>query len=367
MRFTVSQTALQKALSVVIKGTAASSTLPILTGIKITAGEGTLEFQATDLDISLKHRIPANVEDGGATVVSGKMIAGIVKSLPDAPVTFDSEGNSVRLSCQRSKFNLNTLDPKDFPEFPAVEAERSVELPAGVLATMVDRVYRVVSRDLSKPILGGIYLTVDENLVRLVATDSYRLAVCDTTLETSTLTEPFSMIVTGSADEHGGVRVGDGQGVVEGAAASQAVFSFGDTVYVSRRIEGTFPDYRQLLPKSCSTSLELPVEEASEGLRRVSLVAAQNPRVRFDIDADGDLVTMSAMDSDVGDASEQVEVPVEGSSVAIGLNHRYVSDCLSAVSDREKVLLELQGEMQPAVFKSFGTPNYLQLIMPTRL
>ena len=113
--------------------------------------------------------------------------------------------------------------------------------------------------------------------------------------------------------------------------------------------------------------LKEKVEEASEGLRRVSLVAAQNPRVRFDIDADGDLVTMSAMDSDVGDASEQVEVPVEGSSVAIGLNHRYVSDCLSAVSDREKVLLELQGEMQPAVFKSFGTPNYLQLIMPTRL
>lgn len=367
MRFTVSQTALQKALSVVIKGTAASSTLPILTGIKITAGEGTLEFQATDLDISLKHRIPANVEDGGTTVVSGKMIAGIVKSLPDAPVTFDSEGNSVRLSCQRSKFNLNTLDPTDFPEFPAVEAERSVELPAGVLATMVDRVYRVVSRDLSKPILGGIYLTVDENLVRLVATDSYRLAVCDTTLETSTLTEPFSMIVTGSAF-HDALSIADADApVLIGAAASQAVFSFGDTVYVSRRIEGTFPDYRQLLPKSCSTSLELPVEEASEGLRRVSLVAAQNPRVRFDIDADGDLVTMSAMDSDVGDASEQVEVPVEGSSVAIGLNHRYVSDCLSAVSDREKVLLELQGEMQPAVFKSFGTPNYLQLIMPTRL
>lgn len=365
MRFTVSQSALQKALSVVIKGAASNSTLPIITGIYIKASDGVLEFQSTNLDISLRHRIPANVEEPGSTVVSGKMVVNLVKTLPDAPVVFEGEGQTISVSCLRSRFNLNTLDPRDFPEFPEVEPERSVELPAKLLASMVDKVYKVTSRD--RPILTGIFLTVDENLVRLVATDSYRLAVCDTTVETSSLTERFQMIVAGTTFHDALSVAAEEERVVIGSTDAQAVFSFGDTTYVSRCIEGNFPDYRQLLPQSCSTSMELDVETLSEALRRVSIMTQQNPRVRFDVDADGDLVTLSAMNSDMGDASEQLEVEVEGANMAIGLNHRYVSDCLAALSDREKVSLELQGEMQPAIFKAYGDVNYLQLIMPTRL
>lgn len=367
MRFTVSQSALQAALAVVSKGTATNSTMPIIAGILIRASEGTLEFRATDLSISIRHSIAANVEEPGETVVSGRMLSSIVKSLPDAPITFDGGQGTVDISCQRVRFALNTLPAADFPEFPQVEPESSVELPRELLSSMVDRVYRVTSKDTSRPILGGILLTVDSNLVSLVATDSYRLAVVDAHVETSTLTGEFRAIVPGGAF-HGALQVmGGAENVLVGASGTQVLFSSGTTTFVARRIEGTFPDYQRLLPASCETSVRLEVEALSDALHRVSLVATANPSVRFDVDADGGLLTLSAMSADAGEAREQLEAPTEGANVVTALNHRYVSDCIGALSGEKEIDLELQGPVQPAVFKSYGALNYLYLLMPVRL
>lgn len=374
MRFDVSKTTLQDAIAIVSKATASSSTLPILTGILLKAEEGELTLQATDLDVSLRHTVAANVREPGSTVVSGKILANLVKTLRGSTVSFDSDHNSIQVKCGNSRFNLNTLNPVDFPEFPQIDPEKSVALPVDTLADMVNRVYKMTSKDLSHPILGGIYLTVDENLVRLVATDSYRLAVCDTNVETSTLTESFQVIVSGNAF-HEALSTfpsttddGSAAEVVLGATDSQVSFRCGNTLYVSRCIEGNFPDYRQLLPSSCTTSLTPQLGELQDALKCVSVMTTQNPRVRFDVDVDGARVTLSAVNADMGDAVEVLEdIEVEGQNVSIGLNHRYVSDCLAALGDRETVSIELLGEMQPAIFKSYGKPNYLQLIMPTRL
>ena len=374
MRFDVSKTTLQDAIAIVSKATASGSTLPILTGILLKAEEGELTLQATDLDVSLRHTVAANVREPGSTVVSGKILANLVKTLRGSTVSFDSDHNSIQVKCGNSRFNLNTLNPVDFPEFPQIDPEKSVTLPVDTLADMVNRVYKMTSKDLSHPILGGIHLTVDENLVRLVATDSYRLAVCDTNVETSTLTESFQVIVSGNAFHEAlstfPSTTDDGSvaEVVLGATDSQVSFRCGNTLYVSRCIEGNFPDYRQLLPSSCTTSLTPQLGELQDALKCVSVMTTQNPRVRFDVDVDGARVTLSAVNADMGDAVEVLEdIEVEGQNVSIGLNHRYVSDCLAALGDRETVSIELLGEMQPAIFKSYGKPNYLQLIMPTRL
>ena len=133
MKFTVSQSALAKALLVVTKGMATNSTLPILSGVYIKAADGMLEFQATNLTISIRHKIAANVEDEGETVVSGKILTNIVKTLPDSAVTFEGLDRIVAITCDKSHFRLNTLDPRDFPEFPQVSLERSIELPCSPL------------------------------------------------------------------------------------------------------------------------------------------------------------------------------------------------------------------------------------------
>lgn len=367
MKFTVSQSALMRALSVVSKGIAAASSQPILAGVKMTAAEGSIEFQTTNTNISIRHTIAANVEEDGAAVVSGKTLANVVKNLPDSAVTFEDDGMQMSLSCERAHFRLNTLDPSDFPEFPAIEPEASIELPSELLASMVDKVYKVTSKDTSRPILSGVLLTVENNTIRLVATDSYRLAVCDSNTETSASEEAFETIVPGTTFHDVLALPSMTERVSIGTTASQIVFSFGSTTYISRRIEGNFPNFRQLLPTSQNSAVHLDAQQLAQALRRVSVIAQSNPSVRFDIDADGGVLRLSASSPDQGEASELVGVEVEGESLSIALNFHYVLDCVSAVSSDADVTLELLSSMQPAIFKSYASINYLYLLMPVRM
>lgn len=367
MKFTVSQSAFARAIAVVSKGIGGQSTLPILGGVYIKAEAGSIELQTTNVNISIKHAIAANVEEEGETVVSGKIIANVVKNLPDAAVDFSATDGAVSITCEKTHFRLNTLDPSDFPEFPTVDLEQTVDLPCDVLATMVDKVYKVTSKDTSRPILAGVLLTVEENTIRLVATDSYRLAVCDTNTETSGITEPFEVIVPGSTlhDVMGLASSSDQLSI--GLAASQIVFSFGNTTYVSRRIEGNFPNFRQLLPSACNTTAKVDATSLAHALRRVSVIATSNPSVRFDIDADGALLKLSASSPEQGESTELIDVDVEGETMSIALNYHYVMDCAAAASQDKEISLELLSAMQPAVFKSYGTINYLYLLMPVRM
>ena len=215
MKFSVSQSFLERALSIVAKGMASNSTLPILSGIYISATAGVIELQSTDLTISVRHKLAANVEEGGQTVVSGRVLQNVVKTLADAVVNFEGGERVLTITCAKSTFRLNTIDAQDFPEFPSYSLERSIELPSVLLAQMVDKVYKVTSKDSSRPILSGVLLSVEQNTVRLVATDAYRLAVCDSHTQTSSADEAFTTIVSGTtlhdvmtlASEPGRLRV----------------------------------------------------------------------------------------------------------------------------------------------------------------
>ena len=369
MKFTVSQSSLAKALLVVSKGMATNSTLPYLSGIYIKAAEGTLEFQTANLTISIRHRIAANVEEPGETVVSGKVLTSIVKTLPDAAVAFDMAQGSrvVEISCHKSRFRLNTLDASDFPEFPAFALERSIELPSALLSEMVDKVYKVTSRATSRPILQGVLLSVEENTIRLVATDSYRLAVCDSNVETSSTDEAFVTIVPGATFHDVLSSPSMTDQILVGTTESQVVFVFGNTTYVTRKIEGNFPNYRQLLPSNCNTSVKLDSGQFGAALKRVSVIASSNPSVRLDADVDGHLMGLSASSPDQGESSEMLDADIEGNSMSIALNFHYVLDCVNAVVGTDELTLELQGSMQPAIFKSYGKINYLYLLMPVRM
>ncbi len=366
MKFTVSQSSLLKALSVVAKGMGANSTLPILSGIYIKATEGTLEFQTNNLTISIRHLIPANVEEEGETVVSGKVLTNIVKTLPDAAVTFDGGERTISISCDKSSFRLNTLSPADWSGFPSVNAQREIELPSDLLAHMVDKVYKVTSKETTRAILQGILLTVEDNTIRLVATDSFRLAVCDAHAD-APAGEAFRAIVSGGVFHDVLTMPGMSEKIRIGVAESQVVFTFGTTTFVTRKIEGNFPDYKQLLPASCGTAVELDVAKLAAALKRVSVIAVTNASVRFDIDADGRFVRLSASSPEQGESSEVIDAEVDGQSLSIALNYHYVFDCMNALASSQRLRLELQSSAQPGIFKSNGAVNYLYLLMPVRL
>ena len=367
MRFTVSKSALSKALTIVSKGMASSSNQPILSGVYLLAEEGTLEFQTTDGTISIRHRCQANIEEPGECVISGKLLQNIVKNFPDAPVTFEAEGNGCYITCEASRFLLNTLEPELFPGFPEFQVKKSLSLPREVLSAMVDKVYRVTSKDTSRPILSGILLTAEDNVLRLVATDSYRLAVCDTNTETSDLEGSFEIIVNGNVLHDVLSLPNDTDSILINTTDSQVIFTFGNTCYVSRKIEGRYPDYKKLLPKDCSCSVKVSLPELEGALRRVSAITQQNPAVKFSIDVDGQVMKLSATSGDLGTASETLDVEAEGESVDVALNYRYVNDCIAAESGEKDINFELQGPMKPTVFKAYSTINYLYMLMPVRM
>jgi hypothetical protein len=189
----------------------------------------------------------------------------------------------------------------------------------------------------------------------------------DSNVETSSLEGTFETIVGGNTFHAALSLPSMTETVLIGTTDSQVVFVFGNTTYISRKIDGQFPNYKQLLPDTCATTVEIDLPQFSAALKRVSVIALSNPSVRFDIDAEGKVMRLSASSPDQGESTESIPVEVTGDSMSIALNYHYVFDCVNAVSGADELALELQGPMQPAIFKSYGKINYLYLLMPVRM
>lgn len=369
MKFVVNQTTLSKALSLVSKGAGISSTLPVLNSVKLSTVGGDIELQTTDLNIAIKHIIRGSIQEEGSILVSLRVLLSIIKTLPDAPITFETTDGGINLSCSDSVFFILTLSVDEFPSFPEYEVQSSVQLSTQLLNKMVERVYKVTSHDVARPILSGILFTADNNTLRLVAVDSHRLSICDTNTETSSLHSEFSIVVPGKAF-HDALSLSEkNENITLAASENHIIFTFPHTTFVSRKIEGTFPNYKQLLPQSSKTSVSLPLEALSEALRRVSSIVSQNPSVQFTLNVEEKRLVLTTINKEAGKAKEILSISGEGESMTFALNNRYVQEGINPLlnDDQTNITLELQDSTQPAIFKSFGKINYLYLLMPIRM
>jgi DNA polymerase-3 subunit beta len=365
MKLSIARSELLDALNVVSKGMSARSTLPILSGIYFDARDGQLTMQSTDLEVSVRHRAPALVEQDGETVVPGKLLSDIVRSLPEAAVTLEKDKDILSVRCQQAAFTVRTLNPADFPKFPELSIDKSVSLPASTLSSMVRRVSKAVSRDETRAVLTGVLLVIEGPSIKLVATDSYRLAMVDRLLE-EPVGEDIEAVVPGRALDEASKLAASGESVRMGISENQIVFEFGETTFVTRKIEGTFPNYKQLIPKETETSATIPTEEFLSSVKRVSLMALHNSPLRISVRPEDQTVSLSATTQDVGDASEDLMVKAEGKDVEIAFNHAFLMDGLNSVPDGS-VRLDLQSALKPGVLRSEGEEEFLYLLMPVRL
>lgn len=365
MKLTIARSELLDALSVAGKGMSARSTLPILSGILLSSSNGEMQLQSTDLEVSVRHSSPALVEDEGQVVVPGRLITDIVRNLPEAAVTIETEGEVVVVRCQQSSFTIKTLNPTDFPRFPEVSVEKSVSLPADTLASIVKQVSKAVSRDETRAILTGIMLVIDGHMVRMVATDSYRLCVREVLLDDE-IAESVEVVIPGRALEEV-VKLAAGSEVVKiGLAENQIVFEFASTTFVTRRIEGNFPNYKQLIPKEAETTVVVSSEELAAAVKRVSLMAQHNTPLKLSVNIEDQTLSLSATAQDVGDASEDLMVKAQGKDVDIAFNHAFLSDGLVS-ANTENVRIEVQSSLKPGLLKTEGDEGFLYLLMPVRL
>lgn len=366
MKVSITKNELQHALSVVSKGMSSRSTLPILSGILMVAHEKQLVFQTTDLENSFKSSSAAFIEEDGQTVVPGKLFWDIVKTLPDAAIQLTTTNNNqIKIECLNSSFSLNTLNAEDFPRFPEIESSQEITLPVARLSSMVQQVLRAVSKDEHRVILTGILISVHENTVTLVATDSYRLSISEIILS-SPVVDAFEVIVPGrlfgeiikNASSDGEISIG--------VTDNQIIFMFDNNVFITRKIEGTYPNYKQLLPSETGTSAVVDTEALIATIKRMSLLAQSNSSIKFMFSSEKHNIHISAQTQDVGESSEYIEADIEGEDVEIAFNHQFVLDGLSTIPS-EKTLIELQTSKKPGIFKSTGKDNYLYLAMPVRL
>lgn len=365
MKVSIARSELLDALSVVGKGMSARSTLPILSGILMTASNAELQMQSTDLEVSVRHKSPALVETEGQIVLPGKLLTDIVRSLPEAAVTIEIEGETALVRCQHSSFTVRTLKPADFPKFPEVAVDKKITLPAEVLTAMVKQVSRAVSRDETRAILTGILLVVEGPSIKMVATDSYRLAVRERILETAP-GEDIEVVVPGKAMEEVSRLADEGSNVSIGVSENQVVFQFAETTFVTRRIEGTFPNYRQLIPKETETTAVVSGEELTAAVKRVSLMALHNTPLKITVSVADQTLSLSATAQDVGDASEDLMVKAEGNDVEIAFNHAFLMDGLSSAQS-DDIRLEVQSALKPGLLRTVGDEGFLYLLMPVRL
>lgn len=364
MRFTVARGEFLDSLSAASRGLSSRSTLPILSGILASSRGDEVVLQATDLEISVKSVVGANVEKEGQAVLPGKLLADIVRSLPEAAVTVSLDGEVASISCQQSSFTVKTLPAEDFPKFPEVSEETQIDVPTKVLSSVAPKVSKAVSRDETRPVLTGVLVVVDGPSLRMVATDSYRLAVKEIILEKSG--PQIEVVVPGKAlDEV--VRLSTGtESVHMGVAENQVSFSFGSTTFVTRRIEGTFPNYRQLIPKETETTVSVGREDLHSAVKRVSLLAQQNTPLRLTVSTEDQTLSLSATTQDIGDASEDLMVSSSGPDVEIAFNHAFLADGLSS-TDSENVSLEIVSPLKPGVIRAKEDEGFLYLLMPVRL
>ena len=364
MRFSINKVELQNAISVVLKGVSTRSTLPVLSGILITAERDRINLQTTDLEVSIQYSAPALVEEEGRAVVPGKLFSEIVKNLPDAAVHVRVEEEQAFITCDTSSFSIKALNPDDFPGFPAVDVQQRIEIPFSQFASMVKRVSRVVSRDESRPILTGVLVTLESGLLRMVATDSYRLAVTEATL--SSAADDFQAVISGSFLSEIASLPKTEANISLALAENQIVVSCQDTVFINRRIEGNFPNYKQLLPDTYVTRATVDVDHLVAGVKRASLMGPSSSPVRFDLNVASQTTQISAASQDIGSAQETLACEIEGEDIEIAFNYAYVLEGLAAVSSDE-VYLEVQSSMKPGIFRAPAPENYLYLVMPVRL
>jgi len=303
----------------------------------------------------------------GTVVLPARLVLDVVRSLPAQSVTLElrSAEQDVEMVSGSATFHIRTLRGEDFPPFPEPDDGSTVELPAEAFVSTALKVAGSASRDETRPVLTGILVSASDRELRMVATDSYRLSVKETTLEAS-LSAGFEVNVPARALQELGrlVTHAEDEQLRVSVRQNQVLFTLGRVVLSSRLIDGQFPNYQQLLPESFEHELRLAGGEFTDVVRRISLLAQKNAPLRLAF-AQGEL-TVSAQTPDVGEAQESMPVAFQGEPLEIGFNPEFLRAGLEAIEEGE-VVLKLISPLRPGLIESGDESRFRYLIMPIRL
>ena len=367
MKISLDRDALLTQLQSVSRVASTRSAIQALSGVQLSVSATTCELRATDMDVSLRVPLDAEVVREGLIVLPARLLLDVVRSLPSPQASLEVRPaeQDVELISGNATFHIRTLRAEDFPPFPEPDDDPAASVPAEAFVATALKVAGSASRDETRPVLTGILVSASDQELRMVATDSYRLSVKETKLE-APLASAFEVNVPARAlQELARLAAGaSGQPLNISVLQNQVVFELGGVILSSRLIDGQFPNYSQLLPESFEHELRMAGGELTEVVRRISLLAQKNAPLRLAFKP-GEL-TVSAQTPDVGEAVESLPVSFQGEPLEIGFNPDFLRDGLEAVEEGD-LLLKLISPLRPGLIESVDNGGFQYLIMPIRL
>ena len=367
MNLTCGREELLEAIMVCQRAISAKSMLPILSGVLFKSDKKTLNLSATDLEISIRKTLNIEAKEGGAVVIPARLITDILSSLETENVELSliKDKAQLELKAGDSKFTLNVYFEEDFPKIPEAEKGTACTIKSADFNKATKEVVKAASRDEGKPVLTGALVEITKDTLRMVATDSYRLALCETGISEGPA-EDISIIVPAKSLRELSriISAKSGGSVSISLTENQAIFKTDETELISRLIDGEFPNYKQIIPEGYEKVIKMDREKATGCIRRTAILAQNNAPIRFT--ATNGQAVISSSTQDVGEAIEKMEIEYSGDEIKMAFNHEYLLDGITSV-DEESVALEVTDPLKPAMVKPVKDKSFQYLIMPVRL
>jgi len=366
MKFSLPRNEFQDLLQTVVSAVPSKSTLPILSNVLIEAADGKLTLVATDLDISIRTSGPASVSTAGSITLPAKKLADIVRELPNDDVKCSVSGTRVKIECGNGSFSIVGLEAEEYPQLPSTEGATSLNMPTEVLEKGVRRTAYSVSSDETRQMLTGVLVQVAKGRLTMVATDGHRLS--RSSFKGDYPAGDQNMILPPKA-LHQVVRLASGTvNIALSLSKNYAIFDLGSTTVYSRLIDGTFPNYEQVIPKNNPKEVSVGREELIAGIKRVAVLAdSVTHQIRLSLKPER--LELSVNTADVGEGLEQIPVAFVGDKLDIGYNAVYLLDILRSI-DTPTVTIHLNTPVSAGIIKPESLPEgeeMLCLVMPLRL
>ncbi len=366
MRFTLQREAFLKPLAQVVNVVERRQTLPVLANFLVQVQGGQLSLTGTDLEVEMVSRIAVEDAQDGETTIPARKLFEIVRALPDGSrVTVSQAGEKITVQAGRSRFTLATLPANDFPSVDEVEATERVAVPESALKELIERTAFAMAQQDVRYYLNGLLFDLRDQLLRCVATDGHRLALCETALENSTGSKRQIIVPRKGVTELQRLLEGGDREVELEVGRSHVRVKRDDVTFTSKLIDGRFPDYEAVIPIGADREVKVDRETLRASLQRAAILSNEKYRgVRVEV-TPGQL-KISAHNPEQEEAQEEIEADTQVSDLAIGFNVNYLLDALSALRD-EHIVIQLRDSNSSALVREASSEKSRHVVMPLRL
>lgn len=367
MKLTANKSNLSFGVQVVQRAVSSKNPLPVLSGILLKIKNGQLIFTATDLEMGIECSVPVDVQEEGGVVLPSRYFGEIVRKLPDVKISLavNKENNNALIRYGQSEFNLLGMSLEDYPILPSVDSESTLILKQNVFKNMIKQVSFSISTDDNRPVFTGILMEIENGSIKLIATDTHRLAFRSSKIENNLDMIKTTIIPGKTLNELNRIMNGDSEELKIAFGDNQIVFEMPGIRLVSRLIEGQFPNYKQVIPQGCKSKIKIKTKEFLEATERASLLAKEGANV-IKLNIKADKMVISSNSPEIGKIEEQIDIEMEGEEAQIAFNSKYLIDVLKVI-DVDEILLELTGSLSPGIIKPLEGEDYIYLILPIRL